>query len=83
LPSTSTSVETTIAAMQNQACTILIADSHITKVLVADDVSTANAPSLRGGLVKVGSGETISSNGPGAVTLFDGAVTLSAVGTPR
>ena len=82
LPSTETSVETTIAALQNQACTILIADSHITKVLVADDVSATKAPSLRGGLVKVGSGESIS-DGPGAVPLFNGRATLSAVGTPR
>ena len=82
LPSTTTSVETTLAAMKNQACTILIADSHVTKVLQADKVTRSHAPSLRGGLVKVGSGETIS-DGQSAVGLFDGTVTLSAVGTPR
>ena len=82
LPSPAPDASATMAALRDQQCTLLVADTHVVNALVEKEEAepaAANGLQLRGGLVKVGSGEDISANF--AREIF--GATLDAVGKPR
>jgi acyl-CoA synthetase (AMP-forming)/AMP-acid ligase II len=76
LPSPTPDAAATLAAVRDERCSILLADSHTLKAL--SDVQREQVPSLRGGLSKVGSGEAF---GLGEPRVFAG-VALVTVGKP-
>ena len=62
LPSPTASAEHTVAALESNGGTVLLADTHTLKAL---ETSGFNAPpTLRGGFVKVGSGDIIGAGPP-------------------
>ena len=77
LPSPTPDADLTVAAVRDEDCTILFADSHTLKNLPADSVAS-DQPSLRGGIIKVGSGEAF---GVGSPRVWAG-VRLTTVGKP-
>jgi len=64
-------------AIESEACTLVVADSHLTKAAAA--TATPTKASLRGGLIKVGSGDAFGASEP---VKFWGAELLT-VGTPK
>ena len=76
LPSPAPDASATLAAVKSEACSILFADSHTLKALA--HVGREQVPSLRGGLTKVGSGESF---GLGEPRVFAG-MGLVTVGKP-
>ena len=56
--------EATLEALRSEKCTLVVADSHVTRSAneLAPDLSGLDA--LRGGLVKVGSGDDVGMQDP-------------------
>mmetsp|Transcript_32094 Transcript_32094/g.63986 ORF Transcript_32094/g.63986 Transcript_32094/m.63986 type:complete len:303 (+) Transcript_32094:13-921(+) len=75
LPSPKPDPDSTLAAIRNSGATVLLADTHTLKALEG----TAAPASLRGGLVKVGSGEVLGAADP----VLWGELPFATVGTPR
>jgi fatty-acyl-CoA synthase len=75
IPGPSPDAEATLSALQDEACTILYADSHTLKVLAP---LASAGPSLRGGLLKIGSGEKFGLAPPVSYS----GIELTTVGNP-
>ena len=71
-------VDSTLAAIGDEGVTILYADSHTLKRLEASGATGADYPALRGGLIKIGSGEDIGADTPRTW----GSLSLTTVGKP-
>ena len=77
LPAPAPDAAATVAAVRDEDCTILFADSHTLKHLPSESVP-ADQPSLRGGIIKIGSGEAFGLDTP---RVWAG-VELTTVGKP-
>ena len=71
-----TMCEAALDAIESEACTLVVADSHLAKAAAATATTTTR---LRGGFIKVGSGDAIGASEP---VTFWGAELLT-VGTPK
>ena len=68
--------EAALDAIESEACTLVVADSHLAEAAAAAKTPTTR---LRGGFIKVGSGDAIGACEP--VSFWD--TQLLTVGTPK
>jgi len=64
LPSPTPDPHATLAALKEEECTVLFADSHTLKTFTPMGLAKADLPALRTGLIKVGSGEAFGLGEP-------------------
>ncbi len=68
--------EAALDAIESEACTLVVADSHLAEAAAAAKTPTTR---LRGGFIKLGSGDAIGACEP--VSFWD--TQLLTVGTPK